>query len=179
MRVYMIRHGQSQDNADKIVSGNRNTPLTEIGKHQSVQVGKKAKALDIDLIVCSPLKRARDTAELIAEAIGYPESAIKIVDELAERDLGVLEGHSYAKNELLNGNFPAVEHIQGVETLNSLHGRVQHALREITQDKKHKNVLIVAHFIVGRMLRTIVDNRPARAIYDEPRLENATIYQIV
>lgn len=179
MRVYMTRHGQSLDNANKIVSGDRETPLTELGKHQSRQLGNQARELGIDLIVSSPLKRARQTASLIAETMGYPESSIKIMEELAERSLGALEGHSYARNELLNGNFPAVEHIKGVEPLSQMHGRIQHALREITGDKQHKSVLIVAHFIVGRMLRTIVDNRPARAIYEEPRLENATIYQLI
>lgn len=179
MRIYLARHGQSQDNAHKIVSGDRETPLTELGKRQSRLLGKEAKTLGINLIVCSPLRRAHDTAKIVAAELDYPLSDIVVMDELAERDLGALEGHSYAKNEYLNGNFPAVEHIQGVEPLSHLHSRVHQALREISGTGRDKNVLIICHFIVGRMLKTIAENRPPSAIYEVPRLENATIYPLV
>jgi probable phosphoglycerate mutase len=174
-----MRHGQSLDNANKLVSGTRETPLTELGKHQAKLAAAKMKDLQIDKIVCSPLGRAQETARIIADVLDYPDGSILTLDELRERDLGDLEGVSYAKNERLNGNFPAVEHIRGVEPLGRLHGRVQHALRLITQDKRHKVVLIVCHFIVGRMLRVVVEGKEPRAIYDEPRLENATVYRLV
>jgi probable phosphoglycerate mutase len=173
-----MRHGQSLDNANKLVSGNRETPLTQIGKHQAKLVASKTKKLSIDRIVCSPLGRAKETARIIADALDYPDSSILTLDELRERDLGDLEGFSYAKNERLNGNFPAVEHIRGVEPLDRLHARVQHALRLIMQDKKHHNVLIVCHFIVGRMLRVVAEGKKPESIYEEPRIENATIYQL-
>ena len=179
MHIYIMRHGQSLDNANKLVSGNREAPLTELGKHQARLVANKVKKLSIDRIVCSPLGRAQQTAKIIAEVIDYPDAAILTLDELRERDLGEIEGISYAKNERLNGNFPAVEHIRGVEPLDRLHARVQHALRLIMADKKHQNVLIVCHFIVGRMLRVVAEGRKAQDIYEEPRLENATIYQLI
>ena len=179
MHIYMVRHGQSKDNAHKLVSGDRETTLTELGKEQARQAGRKAKAFKIDLIVCSPLQRAQQTARLIADELDMPDSAIVTIQELRERDLGDLEGHSYAKNERLNGNFPAVEHIRGVEPLTYFHSRVQHGLRQILQHKQHKSVLIVCHFIVGRMLRVIMQDKKAEAIYDEPRIENATIYKLM
>ena len=179
MHIYMVRHGQSTDNAHKLVSGDRETELTELGKRQAKQAGKKAKELNIDVIICSPLTRARQTAKIIAEELDMPESRIITVQDLRERDLGDLEGQSYAKNDRLNGNFPAVEHIRGVEPLTYFHARVQNGLRDILHEHSTQNVLIVAHFIVGRMLRVVVEGRKAHAIYDEPRLENGVIYPLI
>ncbi|HSE61913.1 MAG TPA: histidine phosphatase family protein [Candidatus Saccharimonadales bacterium] len=178
-RIYLLRHGQSQNNAHKIVSGLTETPLTELGKQQAETAGVMARALDIDLIVCSPLGRAKETAKLVAKQIGYPESEIKVMKGLAERELGNLEGMSYAKNERLNGNFPAVEHIYGVEPLPQFYSRVQHALRRILQDKTHHTVLIVSHQGVGRMLRTIAEGKPPHAMYDQTHLANATLYPLL
>jgi uncharacterized phosphatase len=178
MHIFMMRHGQSSDNAHKLVSGDRETPLTELGKHQAKLAAKKAAGLTIDLIVCSPLGRAQQTAHIVANELGLPASSIVTVQELRERDLGELEGHSYAKNERLNGNFPAVDHIRGVEPLPYFYSRVQHALREIMHLPKHKTILIVCHFNVGRMLKVVVQGKKPHDLYSEQRLENGTIYPL-
>ncbi len=179
MHIYMVRHGQSNDNAHKLVSGDRETELTELGKRQAKQAGKKAKELSIDVIICSPLTRAQQTAHIITDELDMSPAHIITLQDLRERDLGDLEGRSYAKNDRLNGNFPAVEHIHGVEPLNYFHARVQNGLRDILREHSTQNVLIVAHFIVGRMLRVVVEGRKAHAIYDEPRLENGVIYPLI
>lgn len=178
-RVYVIRHGQSKNNALKIVTGGRETPLSELGHEQAHTAGRDARALHIDTIFASPLGRAQQTAKIIAEEISYPLDDIITIPELTERDLGQLEGISYAKNPRLNGNFPAVEHIVGVEKLELFHNRVQHALRQILHDKKRKSILIVCHVNVGRMLRTIVDGKKPFHMYDVPKLENGKIYPLL
>jgi broad specificity phosphatase PhoE len=179
MHIYVMRHGQTLDNAHKLVSGDRETTLSELGKRQAKLAGQKAKKIDFDVIVCSPLKRAKQTAKIIAHEINYPESSIKVVDELRERHLGVLEGASYAGNERLNGNFPAVEHIHKVEQLDTFYARVQHALREIMRDPKHQTILVVCHSGVLRMLRVIAEGKKPHAIYDYPRVENAVIHRLI
>lgn len=178
MHIYLMRHGQTVDNAHKLVSGDRETPLSELGKHQAKLAGQKAAQLGVDQIVCSPLGRAQETAAIVAEAIGYPNAGITTIAQLRERHLGVLEGISFARNERLNGNFPAVEHIHGVEPLNHFHTRVQHALRQIMQDKKHHTVLVVCHGGVVRMLQVVAAGRPAAAVYGLPHIQNAAIYKL-
>jgi uncharacterized phosphatase len=178
-RIYLMRHGQSNDNAHKIVSGSTETPLTELGKEQARTAGEHAKALAIDLIVCSPMGRARQTAKIVAKEIGYPEEDITVMPELAERELGKLEGTSYAKNERLNGNFPAVDYILGVEPLPHFYARVQHALREVLHDKKHHSVLIVSHQGVGRMLRTIAHDKKPHDMYKQEHLTNGMLYPLL
>lgn len=178
-RIYMVRHGQSQDNAHKIVSGTHETKLSELGMQQAHNAGDHARALQIDLIVSSPMQRAQQTAEIIARELAYPASDIITLPELAERHLGKLEGASYAQNPRLNGNFPAVEHIQGVEKLPVFHTRVQHALRQILAHKQSKAILIVCHVNVGRMLRTIAEGKKPFGMYDQTKLENGKIYPLL
>jgi uncharacterized phosphatase len=177
--IYIVRHGQTRDNAYKIVSGSHETPLTELGREQAAQAGEHAKGLNVDLIVASPLGRAQTTAKIIADVIGYPPGDIVTMPELSERDLGKLEGTSYATNPRLNGNFPAVEHIVGVEPLAQFHSRVQHALRQLMHDKKHHCILVVSHFGVGHMLRTIVEGKKPIHMYDQPHLNNGAIYPLL
>lgn len=177
-RIYMVRHGQSKNNAAKIVTGSNESPLSELGKIQAQTAGQHARGLNIDLIVASPLGRAQQTAQIIAKEIGYDQENITTAKGFAERDLGKLEGFSYAHNERLNGNFPAVEHIAGVESLTHFHQRVQHELRDLLHDK-HKNILIVCHIGVERMLKTIVEGKEPFAIYSQPHLENAHIYPLL
>jgi ribonuclease H / adenosylcobalamin/alpha-ribazole phosphatase len=178
-RMYMVRHGQSKDNAHKIVSGTHETPLSELGKEQARAAGRHARGLAIDLIVASPLERAQHTARIIAEETGYPATDIVTIPEFSERDLGKLEGTSYAQNPRLNGNFPAVEHIVGVEKLPHFNHRVEHGLRQLLHDKQHKTILIVCHVGVGRMLRVVTAGKKPLELYDQPKLENGVIYPLL
>src|SRR5581483_5723923 len=74
-KLYFIRHGESVSNVERWHAGRIDTPLTERGRQQAREAGKKAKAqkLHFDLIVSSPLSRALETARIIAKEIGYPE----------------------------------------------------------------------------------------------------------
>lgn len=177
-QIFIVRHGQTHDNAHKIVSGSGETDLSQLGITQAKTAGQHAKQFKFDLIVASPLGRAQKTAHIIAEEIGYPVAHIQTMPDLAERYLGELQGLSYAGNDQLNGNFPAVDHIYGVEKLSNFHARIQHALRQLLEDKKHKTILVVCHLGVGRMLKTVAQGQPPQAMYNQSRLENATIYAL-
>lgn len=179
MQLFMIRHGQSLHNAQRIVTGQQDSPLTEVGRHQIKLAGEKLKDKKIGLIVCSPLIRTKETAQILAQEIDYPLNKIAVMPDLKERSVGELEGKSYAQNARMNGNYPETESIKGVEPLEHLHGRVNHALRSILQRSQGKNVLIVAHMNVGRMLWAITKGQPAQSLYDQPRLENGQIYPLI
>ncbi|HEU5187772.1 MAG TPA: histidine phosphatase family protein [Candidatus Saccharimonadales bacterium] len=177
--IYVVRHGQSVANARKEVAGSRESPLTLLGKKQALLAGQKAKALGVTRIICSPLERARQTAEIIARTTGISTSHIVVMPELIERSLGELEGQNYTHNQRLNGNYPETETVNNVEPLPHLHGRINYALRTILHDNKDQTVLIVCHMNPGRMLQAIVTGRPAIEMYDQPRLENGQIYQLI
>ena len=67
VKIYMVRHGETFDNVENKMSGQKETELTEKGKRQALVAGEKLKEKGIcpDVILCSPLSRAVNTANLI------------------------------------------------------------------------------------------------------------------
>ncbi len=91
--LFIARHGETVDNVSGLILGRRDTPLSEIGREQSARLAEQADALDVVALWCSPLLRARQTAAVVAEAIGV---AATIMDDLIESDRGTWEGQSVA-----------------------------------------------------------------------------------
>lgn len=91
-QLYFVRHGLSEMNKLGVYAGRADTPLTETGRQQAKTAGEQARNLTMDCVVASPLKRALETAQIIAKEIDYPEGRIIINDLLTERDFGSMEG---------------------------------------------------------------------------------------
>lgn len=165
-KLYFIRHGLSEMNVQGVFAGHSETPLTTEGKNQAAKAGKAAKSLDIDLIVCSPLSRAHDTAKIIAKEIGYSPEDIQVNPTLIERFFGDLEGMPYHPDINMDG-------IADIETDDVLLVRAQQALKWINSfDSKH-NILVVSHGAIGRAIRSLIkDEFP---INHEERIPNAEI----
>ena len=89
MKLLFTRHGQTEWNVLGKVQGRADISLNEKGKEQARKTAEKLQNEDFDLIICSPLKRARETAEIINIGRNVPV----IYDEtIAERDFGEFEG---------------------------------------------------------------------------------------
>jgi probable phosphoglycerate mutase len=88
LQVYLVRHGETQWNAERRIQGQSDSPLTEKGERQAWQVANAPEALGITHIIASDLGRTRRTAEIIAEACGCD---ITLDSRLRELDMGVLE----------------------------------------------------------------------------------------
>ncbi len=95
MQVYVIRHGLSQANADGVIQGFADSPLAVAGKEQAGLLGRYLKRENVvpEIIYCSPLLRAFETAGQIAGAYD-PSPPIHKVDGLKEIDVGKLSGMS-------------------------------------------------------------------------------------
>ena len=63
MKIYVIRHGETEQGKNRIIA-NLNEPLNQNGINQAICVGKELRNLDIDIIYCSPIARAKDTLKL-------------------------------------------------------------------------------------------------------------------
>lgn len=176
-KLYLIRHGQSEANRLRIVAGQHETPLSELGEQQAAAAGKALKTIGIDLIVSSPQIRARQTAEIIALQLGMNPTSIVKIDELKERNLGDLEGKSYALNPASNGNVEDVEGVPNVEPLPDLFARAQKALSIIRQQPEQR-ILVVCHNGLGRMLQVVVAGKLPHDLYAQPRLENGHPYEL-
>jgi len=90
--LIIARHGECLANVEKRIVGHKESPLTEKGLVQAHEIGQKLKQKKIDTIVSSPLSRALETAQIVAQ---YTESQeILIIPELKPQSFGVLEGHT-------------------------------------------------------------------------------------
>ena len=90
-RVIIVRHGQSNYNAQKRIQGRSNkSVLTEKGQADAQLVGQTLSQLSIDKIYCSPLQRAKQTAEIIHGCFATPPELVP-TDELLEVDLPLWE----------------------------------------------------------------------------------------
>jgi len=118
---YMIRHGETQANAAKIMAGSIDTPLTEKGRLQAKSVQRIIKNLNIKprTLVHSHLSRARDTAQIINEVINAP---MHEDPDLAELHAGDWEGVPY---EQCNRIFTSWEDPPGGETFDAFTQRLQ------------------------------------------------------
>ena len=87
--VTLVRHGQTASSARMAYSGRSDIPLTETGREQALHAAQQLVDADIDAVVTSPLIRARDTAQAIADATGAP---LTVDERLTEVDYGAFEG---------------------------------------------------------------------------------------
>ena len=91
-KIYIVRHGQNKDNANGILNGHRDLPLTQLGIDQAKELAQSIKEADIhiDKAYSSPLQRAYQTGEIITDhlEINKPEK----LDILIERDFGIMTG---------------------------------------------------------------------------------------
>ncbi len=67
--IYFVRHGQSVDNVEPVFQGVK-SPLTKTGEKQATLIANRLVHIDFDTLIASPIKRAKQTAEKIAEATG-------------------------------------------------------------------------------------------------------------
>ncbi|MEA2298154.1 MAG: 2,3-bisphosphoglycerate-dependent phosphoglycerate mutase [Solirubrobacteraceae bacterium] len=88
-RLYVVRHGQTESSARHAYSGHADVPLTPVGRDQARRAGERLAGAGVELIVSSPLSRARDTAAAIAAATGAP---MQVDERLTEVDYGPFEG---------------------------------------------------------------------------------------
>lgn len=178
-QLYVIRHGQSQANADHIIAGSHESPLSETGERQAAYAGETARQFfKFDLIVSSPMSRAHQTAGIIAQKIGYPHDEILVLDDLRERNLGDVEGRDYSDAPHHNGNYEDAENVPGVEPIDELYKRMTGVIATL-QARPEKSILVVAHNGCLRMLKVALSNDPPMSMYHQPRLDNAVIYRII
>jgi uncharacterized phosphatase len=146
--LYFVRHGLSVMNKKGVFSGRTETPLTPEGEAECHQAGKQLCDVKIDLIVASPIRRAYDSARIIAEELGIDPDNIVVNELFIERSFGPLEGTPYTTKADLDGT-------AGVEHSTKLLQRVAEGL-EFLQSLDADTILVVSHGAVGRALRSLV-----------------------
>lgn len=91
MKLYLVRHGQSEGNIRQLWYGSSDLPLTPLGREQARRAGEKLRDIPLPVCYVSPLIRARDTAELVLAGREVPTV---VEPDLREQHMGLLETKS-------------------------------------------------------------------------------------
>lgn len=141
--IYITRHGQTDWNVRKKVMGKCDEPLNAAGIEQAKSTRDKIAGTPIDLIISSPLSRAKQTAEIINEVLGAP---IIYDERISERDFGEFEGLA-TKDFDFDGywNYYKNDHYQQAENIRDFFARIYAFLDDIVEQHAGKNIMLVAH----------------------------------
>ncbi len=148
--LYLMRHGKTDWNAQRKMQGHTDIPLNEEGRKMAVDAREKYKDISFDLCFCSPLIRARETAELFLTGRDIP---IIPDDRLMEMGFGEYEGCAWVIRDHIEPIcqvFEDPEHYvpsKSAESFDDLFARTGDFLKKVADPltAEGKNVLIVGH----------------------------------
>ncbi|MEP6742967.1 MAG: histidine phosphatase family protein [bacterium] len=147
--VIIIRHGQSQGNAEGRFGGHTDTPLSARGRKQAEATARALASERFDAIYSSDLPRAIATATPLAERVGI---ALEATEALRERSVGVMEGltfeeaaeqHPEQYKALLRRDFEHV--LRGGESYRQTLDRASRKLDEAIEEHKDGRIVMFAH----------------------------------
>ena len=151
MKLYIVRHGQTDWNAKGLMQGNTDTTLNQIGRKQAERIREELKDIPIDICISSPLGRAYETASIICN----DRVPLLIDKRLEERDLGEYEGKE-PYDVRFYWDYTLNSSSKGVESVQDLLQRVSSFYEELKSKYKDSNVLLVTHGAVVRALHFII-----------------------
>jgi broad specificity phosphatase PhoE len=157
MRLYVVRHGESVDDIEDCYGGIADFPLTARGQGQAREVGSQLAGEGIQAIYSSPLARAHECAQIIAEQIPG-EVPVKVIRELQERNsYGVLSGvNKQRANEIFRHILSELkeppgysrEPLVGAEDFDAFLQRVEQTCSTVINDARSmswQRIAIVTH----------------------------------
>ena len=154
--IYFVRHGVTDWNDNKNAKGLKDPKcqgradldLNERGVLQARQVAERLKNVEFDRVICSPLKRARQTLEIVYSG----NTPVEIDDRVIERDFGEFEGLTRSEFDFKEFcNIYSNQKYKTAETIKDVQKRVFSLLKEL-ESNPDQNVLIVSHGGVGIVL---------------------------
>ena len=149
--ILVVRHGETEWNAINKVLGRTDIPLNNKGMEQAYELARSLKDLKIDIFLCSPLCRARQTADAISNETGI---RYKIDDRLIEQDFGKFEGVNRFDGGYQEAKREYFARYPGGESYFDLAARVFPLLKEL----EGANALLVTHGGICRMIRNYFED---------------------
>ena len=151
--LYIIRHGETAKNKQKLLQGRSDMPLNEQGSLQAEKAGVffRERGISFDAVYSSPLIRAVQTALQISNNIASASESIKIDNRLIEMDYGPYEGMDLEDPapEVMAffRDFAGTPAPEGMEQLGDVVSRLGELLEEIIEEARTGNVLLSTHAI--------------------------------
>lgn len=152
MKIYLIRHGETDWNLQGRFQGREDIALNENGIEQAIQCGKALRREHFAAVITSPLIRARKTAAIIAENIGVEK--IIIEEGITERDFSKVSGMTPKEREA----FYATGQEDDKEPWEALCNRMMSSITKYAKLFSEDNILIVSHGASINSVLSILSN---------------------
>lgn len=184
MNIYLLRHGETDWNKEGRIQGHTDIPLNQKGRIQIAQAATGLARIcpKVDLILCSPLSRARESAEIAAENLHYPSGRIVVEPLLIERSFGEAEGMTAAEREEKYPNYHYSDtgyHFPEMEEYEDLMKRANSAFQKIVDTYKDKdNILAVSHGAILAAIITAVTDGKIPYFSDVISLDSGSLFRI-
>lgn len=145
--ILLARHGESDWNAARRWQGHADRPLTERGRAQAVALAERLQSVPLEAVYASDLRRARETAEAVAQRQGLE---VTVLRELREVDVGTWSGltRTEAEERFPDGFRRWLEGGPGWEdgeTYEAMSKRVEGTVHRIAAERPNGRVLVVSH----------------------------------
>lgn len=160
--LYLVRHGETVDNANQIMQGQTQGELNENGIRQAREFSEAWKDKAIDVVIASDLKRSVDTARIIAEPHHLEVQSTPL---LRERDWGSFTGRFIP--DLKGEVWP-----DDIYTQENLLSRAGEFIAYVKQTFPGKKVLAVGHGIINKAIQSVYHQKPMNEIL---RMSNAEV----
>jgi broad specificity phosphatase PhoE len=181
LHLMLVRHGESEWNAQRRYQGQSDVPLSALGRRQAERIAERLAGVKMDAVYASDLVRAWETASPIAEKNG-----LKVFSEprLRELKFGVLEGLTFDEAQaqypemiaawLEDFNHPP----DGAETIDLFNTRILSLLNDLKEKHDEQVVLLIAHGgSLSEILRVVLGLSREKRWYLE--MENASLSEVL
>lgn len=176
--IYLIRHGETEWNVERRIQGWGDSPLTALGRQQALDLGSQLADVPCQAIYASTSQRAIDTAHAVR---GQRDLPLALWPELRELGFGPWEGQASAELEQRDAerfhafwNTPLEYTLDGAETLDALHLRVQRSIGLICAQHPGQTVFVVTHTVFIKMALLIHQGRSLGQLWDPPYIHPAS-----
>ena len=182
--LYIMRHGRTDWNDRHKLQGRTDVPLNEEGRRMAEKAAEEYRDIPLDVCWCSPLIRARETAEIVLRGRDVP---ILTDDRLREMSFGDYEGQENSfdiPDSPVNVIFWAPEKytasVGGAETFEELFARTGSFLREVIDPlmEQGKNVLIVGHGAMNLSIISQIRHLPRKDFWSTG-IENCKMMRLI
>lgn len=169
--IGLFRHGQTDWNIDLRLQGTADIPMNDFGVQQVSLAAEKLAEMSWDVVLTSPLGRARQSASIIANRLGISE--VQTNELLLERAFGIGEGMLYDE---WTSKYAHLDEIPGAESTAQITARAEQLLSNLHSEYEGKKVLAVSHGALIRFVLQVVTQGEVPPKGE--RLENASLHVV-
>ncbi|SFA49283.1 phosphoglycerate mutase [Anoxybacillus pushchinoensis] len=179
LTLYVIRHGETEWNAQQRMQGWKDSPLTETGKRHASLLHHRLCAIPFVAAYCSPSDRTKETAQIVLEQRDIP---LYFDERLREIHLGWWEGKTIAEiaqtDERNHYHFyhePNAYHPSVGETFLDVQQRAVAAIHHIAENHREGHILVVTHGMVIRTLLVYWKQQTIAQLWENSRVYGTSV----